>query len=201
MLFVVSAIFAQRRSLRPKLSEPKDLSQWTIDGSGEWQIENGRLIISKAGVPAGPIRRPAALAILKSDDFQRVTIEVQVKSNAPLETERRDLDLVFGYRSSTQFYYVHLSGVADDVHNGIFVVANADRRRIDTGKGQPQLRDEDWHHVRLARDGVSGQIDVYVDNSSTPVLSAIDKTFPAGRIGFGSFDDTGEFKSIWIRGD
>jgi hypothetical protein len=200
-LFLIGSIFTQRRSLQPKLSEPKDLSQWTIDGSGEWKVENNKLIITKAGITAGPIRRPAALAILKSDDFQRVTLEVQVKSNAPLETERRDIDLVFGYRSAAQFYYVHLSGVADDVHNGIFVVANADRRRIDTGKGLPQLRDQDWHHVRLVRDGVSGQIDVYVDNSSAPVLSAVDKTFPTGRIGFGSFDDTGEFKSIWIHGD
>jgi len=188
------------RSIRPKLEQDADLSKWDLDGSGEWSASHGTLLLTKAGVPGGPIRRPSALAILKSEDFQRVTIEVSLKSTAPLETERRDLDVVLGYRSPSQFYYVHLAGLADDVHNGIFVVANSDRRRIDSGKGQPTLRDQDWHHVRVVRDGTTGRIDVYVNDSSTPVLSAVDKTFPAGRVGFGSFDDTGEFKSIWIRG-
>lgn len=188
------------RSIRPKLERAEDLSQWILDGSGEWSASSGRLLLTKAGVPSGSIRRPAALAILKSQDFQRVTIEVDLKSTAPVETERRDLDLVFGYQSPSKFYYVHLAGVADNVHNGVFLVNDADRRRIDSGKGQPQLRDLEWHHVKIVRDGTTGQVDVYVDNSPSAVLSANDKTFQTGRVGFGSFDDTGEFRSIWIRG-
>jgi hypothetical protein len=107
---------------------------------------------------------------------------------------------VIAYESPTRFYYVHLAGIADNVHNGIFLVNNSDRVRIDSGTGKPQLTDLRWHHVRVTRDGTSGQISVYVDNSKRPVLEAIDTTICCGRVGFGSFDDTGEIRRIAITG-
>ncbi|HUE96341.1 MAG TPA: hypothetical protein VMN39_06755, partial [Longimicrobiaceae bacterium] len=55
-------------------------------------------------------------------------------------------------------------------------------------------------HVRVERNGTTGAIDVYVDGSDAPVLHATDTTIPAGRIGFGSFDDTGEFRNIVVSG-
>jgi hypothetical protein len=186
--------------LRPSLNRSDQLSQWDLDGSGSWDISDGKLMLVKAGTPSGPIRRPAALAILKTDPFRRVMMEVDLRSTAPLNVERRDLDLVCGYESPTRFYYVHLSGVTDDVHNGIFLVADADRRRIDSGKGNPPLKDQQWHKARLERDGATGRIDVYIGNDKTPALSAVDSTILKGRVGVGSFDDTGEFRKIVITG-
>lgn len=185
---------------RPKLNGPADLAQWDLDGSGSWRVQNGSLVLEVAGKPEGPIRRPAALAILKTAPLRRVTMQVQVRSTAPLDVPRRDLDLIFGYESPKRFYYVHLSAITDSVHNGIFLVADADRRRIDAGTGQPQLKDQNWHSVRLERNGGSGVIQVFVDGSKAPVLTASDTTLRAGRVGVGSFDDTGEFRRMSVSG-
>ena len=195
-----SAHAQQSLSLRPSLTSPDALHEWSLDGSGSWKVADGKLILEKAGKPEGPIRRPAALAILKTEPLKRVTLDVELRSTAPQDVLRRDLNLIFGYESPRRFYYVHLSGVTDDVHHGIFLVADADRRRIDDGKGEPQLKDQNWHRVRLERDGMSGRIEIYVDGSNLPVLAASDATIRSGRVGLGSFDDTGEFRKIQVTG-
>ena len=190
----------QSISVQPKLMNLHALADWSLDGSGSWTIADAKLILEKAGKPAGPIRRPAALAILKTEPLKQVALDVEVRSTAPQDVLRRDVNLVFGYESPTRFYYVHLSGVTDAVHHGIFLVADADRRRIDDGKGPPQLKDQAWHRVHLERDGETGRIAIYVDGSKAPVLVASDTTIRAGRVGLGSFDDTGEFRKIQITG-
>ncbi|MGH9880636.1 MAG: hypothetical protein ACRD6N_04305 [Pyrinomonadaceae bacterium] len=200
LLWILIPVPQRSVVVRPDLSGPKRLAEWTLDGSGSWDIAEGKLVLAKAGTPAGNIRRPAALAILKSELLRRVTIEAQIRSTAPVDVLRRDLDFVVGYQSPTRFYYVHLSGASDDVHNGIFLVADADRRRIDSGGAKPQLNDQNWHRVRVVRDGATGRIEVYVDNSSAPVMTAVDTAIQAGRVGFGSFDDTGEFREIAVTG-
>ena len=82
----------------------------------------------------------------------------------------RDVELIFGYESPTRFYYVHLAGITNAVHNGIFLVADADRRRLDQPDSVPQMKDQAWHHVRLERDPASGRIEIFMDGSTTPVL-------------------------------
>ncbi len=199
-LFVHEAS-SQQVSLSPKLESAENLDLWEKDGSGTWEITDGKLVISKAGVPAGPIRRPAALAVLRTTPLRKLTIEADIRSTAPLGVVRRDLDIIVGYDSPTRFYYVHLSAITDSVHNGIFLVNGADRVRIDPGKGVPQLRDTLWHRVRVERDGVSGRIAVFADGSRAPVLEAVDTTICCGRAGVGSFDDTGEFRHIVLKGE
>ena len=185
-------------SLLPKFDRPADLGQWDLDGSGMWEISNHLLILSKAGVPAGPIRRPAALAILKGSAAPHVTVEADIRSTAPIDVVNRDLEIVFGYQSPTRFYYVHLAGITNDVHNGVFLVADADRKRIDAGTTPPQLKDRSWHHVRLERDDASGRIQVFVDRSASPGWDIVDKTLTGGLVGLGSFDDTGEFRNVAV---
>jgi len=203
LLFAIDPQNAQARqefSVHPDLSKSGNIAQWDLDGSGIWRIDARKLILSKAGTPSGFIRRPAALAILNMQPVQRVTIEADIRSTAPADVVRRDLDIIVGYESPTRFYYVHLAAVSDDVHNGIFRVKNADRVRIDSGGAKPQLADFSWHHVRVDRDGRTGRIAVYMDGSRAPVLQATDTTIGRGRVGVGSFDDTGEFRDIVIEG-
>jgi hypothetical protein len=82
-------------SVRPTFADAARLAEWDLDGSGEWQVANGLLVLAKAGVPSGPIRRPAAIAILKTLPLVRVTVEGQIRSTAPLAVNR-DLEIVFG---------------------------------------------------------------------------------------------------------
>lgn len=188
-------------ALRPDLGSAKHLADWTLDGSGSWDIAGGALRLVKAGIPGGKIRRPAALAIFKSPDFGKVTLEAEMKSTAPVDLPVRDVELIFGYQSPSRFYYVHLAGITNAVHNGIFLVNDTDRRRIDEPTSEPQMKDAAWHRVRLERDPASGRIDIFVDGAAAPALHATDTTIPSGRIGFGSFDETGEFRHIVITGE
>ena len=195
-----NAYSRQESTVRPDLSKSRNIEQWDCDGSGSWHIDAGKLTISKAGIPSGSIRRPAALAILKTKPFRKTSIEAEILSTAAPDVARRDLDIIVGYESPTRFYYIHLSATSDDVHNGIFLVNNADRKRIDSVTGKPLLTDFSWRRVRVDRDGRSGRIAVFMDGSPTPSLQAVDTTIPLGRVGVGSFDDTGEFRNIVIKG-
>ena len=187
-------------SARPDLNAPDALAKFTLDGNGAWEVANGLLVLTKAGTPGGPIRRPAALAVLQSQPLVNATVQVEMRSTAPLEVKNRDLEIIFDYVSPTRFYYVHLAGITDPVHNGIFLVDDKDRRRIDDGKASPQLTDREWHRVRLEREGESGRIEVFVDGAGQPALKATDTSIRAGRVGLGSFDDTGEFRRFSVSG-
>lgn len=187
-------------TIEPSLKDSSSISKWSFDGSGKWKISDGELILYKAGVPSGTIRRPSALAILKSKPLTNVTVEAEIKSEVDTSIIHRDLEIIIDYQSPTQFYYIHLAGTTDKVHNGIFIVNNSDRLRIDSGKGKPQLKDKTWHHVKVVRNIKTGTIEVYTNNSDKPVLRAIDKTLQYGRVGVGSFDDTGFFKNILVKG-
>ena len=201
MVTVTNSVFAQGNiTVQPDLTSHDSLQQWKLDGVDTWKISGGKLNLYKAGVPSGAIRRPSALAILKTKSFKYVSVEADLKSTAPIDVIRRDLDIIVGYESPARFYYIHLAGITDNNHNGIFLVNNTDRQRIDSGKGTPQLKDSSWHHVRVIHDGTTGLIQVFVDQSVEPALEAINKTICCGQIGFGSFDDTGEFKNITVIG-
>jgi hypothetical protein len=50
-------------------------------------------------------------------------------------------------------------------------------------------------------DGKSGAVQVTVDGRRPiPALHAIDLSLSSGRVGIGSFDETGDFKNVKIQG-
>lgn len=175
------------------------VADWEFDGSGAWTMRGDVLVLEKAGVPAGPIRRPAALALLRGKPFEDVELAVDIRSTAPADLTVRDVLLILGYQSPSRFYYIHLSAKTDNVHNGIFLVDNADRRRIDDGTARARLTDQEWHRVRLVRRTATGSIQVFFADETEPTLSAIDRTLTTGRVGVGSFDETAEFRGWSVR--
>jgi hypothetical protein len=191
---------APQVTIKPQISEARGFADWDLDGNGTWAVHGPVLALEKEGVPAGKIRRPAALAILKSDPLTDLTYRLELRSTAPVDLAVRDVQLIVGYQSPSQFYYVHLSAKTDGVHNGIFIVNNADRRRIDEPTSTPRLTDQAWHTARLERNVATGRIAVFFDDHAEPILSATDKTFEWGRVGLGSFDETGEFRNIEVTG-
>ncbi len=186
------------RTLTPALSTEADAAAWEFQNPGSWSVENGVLQLHTAGRPGGPIRKPAEWAIYRGEHLGSVTVEAQVRADAPVSRMGRDVLIYFGYQSPTRFYYAHLSNETSAAHNGIFLVNDADRVRIDDGSAVPRLMDAEWHDVRLERDVNSGTIRVFLDDTPTPVLQATDTTLRSGRIGFGSFDDPAAFRSVRI---
>ena len=139
--------------------------------------------------------------------FGAVEVTGEVRLDTPVEVTNRDVIIVFGYRSDTEFYYAHVS--TDNTiypHNGIFKVDNADRERIDyqwNGRSEgaaPAITDAAWHEVRVKHLPATGEIAVYVDGAKDPLMTARDSTFPSGRVGFGSFDNIGSLRDLKVRG-
>jgi hypothetical protein len=187
------------RTLTPSLATAADAGAWEFHDTDSWSVEDGSLRLRTPGIPGGPIRKPAGWAILHSDAFGDAVIDAQVRADAPVTRMGRDILIYFGYQSPTRFYYAHLSNETTPPHNGIFLVNDADRLRIDDARGIPKLMDDRWHDVRLERDSETGTIRVYLDDMITPVLQATDTTLRSGRIGFGSFDDPASFRAIEVR--
>lgn len=176
-----------------------------------WRFDGRELIQTRAGTaPAGP-RRPFEYAIVtKGPELTSVDISARVRIDEPVAVNNRDVIVIWNYQSPTRFYYAHLS--QDNKvypHNGIFVVDDADRRRIDdqwngSVGAEPAITDEDWHRVRLDYDAGTGAIAVFMDGSDEPLMTATDTTFSGGRMGFGSFDNYGRvsaFKAVGQRAE
>jgi len=175
--------------------------QFVDDGWKLKDIEGGKVLsLHKKKSDYKPtVRSPLHIALLKEQTFTDFRLDVQIYSTHK-DYGHRDVCLFFGYKSPTEFYYVHLGKVADDHCNQIFVVNNADRAKISTSTTAGTNWDGNWHDVRIERDTATGEIRVYFDDMSNPVMTATDKTFTEGRIGLGSFDDTAEYDNVRIAG-
>lgn len=176
--------------------------KWTLPNASDWKVEENqnttvlRLMTSRGPLP-GP-RRPIQFALAETPEFQHVTMELEAR---PLE---KSLILVFAYRDNAHFDYAHLStdrATSEPHHNGIFHVYAGERVRISSEEGPaafPATRR--WYHVRLTYDGRSGNVEIAVDGQLVPALHATDLSLRSGKVGVGSFDETGDFKNVKIDG-
>lgn len=189
------------------LAQTAGAQNWAPVTPSKWQFPGREVVLAEAGTARPGPRRPFEYAVLtKGPQLGSVRIDAEVRLDTPVSVSNRDVIIVFGHRSDTEFYYAHLS--SDNTiypHNGIFVVNNADRLRIDDQwrpvypKGaRPAISDADWHRVRVVHCADSGEIAVYVDGSPHPLITAVDKTFNSGRAGFGSFDNIGRTRNYTV---
>lgn len=174
--------------------------EWTVPVASDWKIEQQdgaevlRLVEHRGPLP-GP-RRPIQFALRDVENYGRLTVEADVK---PLGGS---LLIVFAYRDEAHFDYAHLSvdpGSKQPVHNGIFHVYGGERVRISSEQGPAAFAASGrWYHVRLEHDAPTGTVRVTVDGQSVRALDAVDRSLGPGKAGFGSFDETGEFKNVKI---
>jgi len=173
---------------------------WSVPVSGDWKVDTSgsapvlRLVEHRGPLP-GP-RRPIQFALADVPEYGRITFEADVR---PLGAS---LLIAFAYRDEAHFDYAHLSvdtGAQQPVHNGIFHVYGGERVRISTDRGPAAFSARGrWHHVKLIHDAASGTVDVAVDGHEVPALHAVDVSLGSGKIGPGSFDETGEFRNVAI---
>jgi glucose/arabinose dehydrogenase len=183
-------------------------TNWAPVTPSKWRFTGAQVILAEAGVARPGPRRPFEYAVLTAGPaFSAVEVRAQVRLDEPVEVTNRDVIIVFGHRSDTEFYYAHLS--TDNTiypHNGIFKVNNADRERIDyqwNGRSRganPAVVDARWHDVTVRHLPATGEIAVYVDGSRDPLMTARDTTFGSGRVGFGSFDNIGRMRDLRVTG-
>ncbi len=175
--------------------EPKDPAAWKVVKKGP----EGFYSMFKDSNYQPEVRSPVNFALLKEISVSDFVLDVDMRSTQEVYGHQ-DLCLFFGYQDASHFYYVHLGREADAHANSIFLVNGKPRVSIAQKRTEGTNWTKDWHHVRIKRDTTTGSIEVFFDDMKTPVMTTIDKHFLYGRVGIGSFDDTGDFDNFELRG-
>jgi hypothetical protein len=169
---------------------------WTVPVLSDWKAEGGVLHLVKSRGPLPGPRRPMQFALTDVPPYQRLRLEADVMASG------HSLLMVFAYRDAAHFDYAHLStdtADAQPMHNGIFHVYGRERVRISSAWGPAALPHSGrWYHVTLRHIASSGSVRVTVDGQEAPDLHAIDLSLGAGKVGLGSFDETGAFRNVKI---
>jgi hypothetical protein len=152
----------------------------------------------------GEVSGPRSRSLMADHDVSAFVFTGRLKSNADPSNENRDICLLFHYQDPSHFYYVHLSATSDGLHNIIGLVNGTDRTKINlepAGETIPRLKDMEWHDFKVTCDADTGFIQAYLDDMKTPLLSTRDRTLTHGLVGIASYDDTGFFDDIELRGN
>jgi len=184
--------------------EGPDLSRWEFSDPSAWRLASAEgggkvLALFRASRYEPPVRSPLSLALVRDLDVADFVLEVKLRSTAR-DYGHRDLCLFFGYQGPDRFYYVHLGKEADEHAHSIFLVDGKPRVGIAEARTQGTPWTDGWHRVRVVRDVDRGRIQVFFDDFEQPIMTAHDQTFLHGRVGLGSFDDTGMFDELRVTG-
>ncbi|MBC8003331.1 MAG: hypothetical protein H7X97_12160 [Opitutaceae bacterium] len=150
-------------------------------------------------------RSPFNIALLADRTFGDFTLDVKLQSTIKTYPHQ-DMCLFFGFEATNRFYYTHIAARPDPIKaeshaHDIFIVNDAPRFAIaETISPGVVWGEGAWHQIRIERRLADGTIKIYYDDLTKPIMVGHDKTFGAGYIGFGSFDDTGKFDDIRIYG-
>jgi hypothetical protein len=145
-----------------------------------------------------PHRSPVNLALLADRVLGDFILEADLLQTGR-EYGHRDMCLFFGVQDPARFYYAHLATKSDAHAHNVFLVDRAARTNISTTT-TPGVNWglEVWQRVRLERRLADGRVRVFFNDLATPVMTATNRVFGAGWLGFGSFDDTGKVDRIRI---
>ena len=149
-------------------------------------------------------RSPPSIAWLKDVSVGDFVMTAKVQSTKREINQHLDMCLFWGRQDATHFYYVHLGAQADPHSCQIFIVNDAPRTAITvkTAKGTPwDPMNSKWHDVKVVHRLADGAMEVYFDDMKTPFMTAADKTFGAGAVGLGTFDDNGQWDDFELRGE
>ncbi len=183
--------------------ESGSLDGWKFTDDQAWKItevDGNRVLDQHQRSKYEPaVRSPFNIGLIEGLDLSDFVLDLRLRSTTR-NYGHRDLCLFFGHQDPSHFYYVHLGKEADPHAHSVFLVNDEPRVSIAKERTDGTPWSESWHDVRIVRNATEGTIKVYFDDMENPVMEANDTTFTHGAIGFGSFDDTGWFDDIVIRG-
>jgi len=181
----------------------KELQGWVFTDDSAWEIreDNGNRVLAlhKVSQYRPPVRSPLSIGRIEGLKVSDFILEARMKQIGR-EYGHRDLCVFFGYNDPSRFYYCHIATKADDHAHSVFIVDGKPRLSIARERTDGTDWGTDYHKVRIVRRTESGLIQVFFNDMETPIMTAEDKTFLTGEIGFGSFDDEGYFDDIRIWG-
>lgn len=176
--------------------QPTDPTGWKVIDTRHGKVFSQ---FKKTSSYKPPHRSPYHIALVKDLTVSDFVLEARCRSTVK-DYPHRDMCLFFGYQDPAHFYYVHLGKRADAHANQIFIVNGADRKKISTKTTPGTNWTDGWHRVKVVRNVGDGKIAVYFDDMKNPVMTATDTAFRWGRVGVGSFDDTGDWDDVKLWG-
>ena len=183
--------------------EDGTLDAWQATDAEAWRIEDGHggkvLALYKQSKYQPEVRSPVNINLIKNVVVGNFVLELKMHSTTK-DYGHRDMCLFFGHQDPSHFYYVHIANISDAHANSIFLVDAKPRVSIAKTRTEGTKWDDDWHTVRLVRDVDEGTIEVFFDDGAEPIMTAVDHSFKWGKLGVGSFDDTGQFDEIRLWG-
>ena len=148
-----------------------------------------------------PHRSPHSIALLADVEVRDFDLECELLQTSH-NYGHRDMCLFFGFESPSRYYYTHLATSPDPHAHNIFRVDEAPRVALaPVPSGGIDWGRDVWRRVRVERRVDAGTIAVYWDGSEEPTLIARCPAIGWGRIGFGTFDDSGMVRNVVLRAD
>lgn len=183
----------------------QDLSHFEFSEEGAWTLQQAsgntpeRLtywLELSADAPAQPYqpphRSPRRMALLREPVARDFRLEFDALSTGR-SYGHRDLCVFFAWTGPARFHYLHLAPVPDERSHNLFLVDHAARRSLapvfEEGLAWP---DDTWVHLVIERRGSH----VVVHADGIVVLSTDQVVLGGGRVGVGSFDDSGRFANM-----
>jgi hypothetical protein len=186
---------------RESFDEQAAMERFVFTDPTAWQYAkddegDGYLELHKQSDYKPKHRSPFNIAMIKVGAVGSFVLDVDMKQ-VGREYGHRDMCVFFGFTDPEHFYYTHMATKGDQNAHQVFIVNDAPRTPITTGRTEGvDWGDDAWRHVRVVRDAQKGEIAVYFDDMDKPVQTAKDTVFKTGYIGFGSFDDVGRVDNI-----
>ena len=168
------------------------------DAGWRWSEEQRALELHAGCDYAPPHRSPLGIALLAGLELGAFDLEFEVRQSGE-EYGHRDLCFFTGWQAPDRYYYTHLATTPDDRANNIFVVDGAPRTRLcEVPAVGTDWGSDAWHTVRIERRLDPARMSVFFDDVEQAVLETDDVRFARGRVGFGSFDDTGFLRALRV---
>ena len=181
-------------------------AEWRPNDPSHWRVveKNGTTVYElTAPSVQETVRAPTSWSLWAGYDVTSFEFSGRMRCYTDPAVDKRDICVFFHFQDPTHFYYVHFAGSSDAVHNIIGLVNGADRVKINSepeGRSVARMTDTAWHEFKVVCDAGSGEIRAYLDEMTTPILTARDRTLGHGLLGIGSFDDTGCFDDLRLYG-
>jgi len=178
--------------------------RWTATDLDAWKVRelDGNRVYSQFDKHSDyqpPHRSPHHISLVGDLYVSDFVLTTWVRSTHD-DYVHRDVCLFFGYQDPAHFYYVHLGKKTDEHANQIFIVNDQPRTKISLTTTPGTDWDDEWHDIKIVRRIDDGTIEIYFDDMTSPIMTAKDTTFTWGRVGVGSFDDTGDWDDFTLHG-
>ena len=178
------------------------IGDWVFSDADAWRIgsEGGNKYLehNEQSDYSPPNRSPLNIALLAELELADFVLEADLKQTGR-DYGHRDMCTFFGFQNPAHFYYSHVATAMDDHAHNIFLVDNAPRHKISTHTTAGyEWGENEWHRLRLVRDSKTGETAIYLNDMTTPVQTASTGYLDWGRVGFGSFDDTGRIDNVRV---